>query len=519
MENISERYLLGIDVGTSVSKSVVFNLDGREVAVARCLTAVQHPIPASSEANMLDVWAAVRSTIREIISQNGISPAAIQAIGVSANVAGVWLLDKDKRPFRNAILWNDGRAASILAAWEAEGIIKEIFNICGNAIFPGMTLPALRWLVENEPETLKTARYLMCGKDWVRFNLTGEIHTDEGDLSQMPCDIRTRGYSNDLFRLCGITKVVSLFPPVADSGEVIGYVTAKAAEETGLLKGTPVVVGLGDVQASIVGAGSTRTGDACSIVGTSCLNNVVLDQASFDPPGIGFQFLLVGNHWLRSLTNTAGTLNLEWFLNNLAAEERIEAEKRGVSVYQVMEEEAASVPIGSGGVIYHPYINTAGVGAPFMNAAARAQFFGIEVNHERRHLLRAVYEGLALAMRELYDLSPVNVSEILVTGGGARSSFWCQMFADCTGRKMLVPEGSEFGAKGDAILAGIGVGIYKDLADARKQTFRVGRVFEPDPKKTEQYAKVYELYRNIYMSMQNHWWHRHKLLKELGQMK
>ena len=515
-KNFDDGYLLGIDVGTTVSKSVVFDFDGHEVVVARCQTAVQHPIPASSEADMQDIWGAVQSTIREIITRHGIPPTAIRAIGVSATVAGVWLLNEDKQPFRNAILWNDGRAASILAAWEVDGTIKKIFNISGNAIFPGMTLPTLRWLVENEPETLKTAQHLVWGKDWVRFNLTGEIHTDEGDLSQMPCDIRTRGYSDELFRLCGIKDVVRLFPPLAGSGEVIGHVTTKAAEETGLLEGTPVVVGLGDVQASIVGAGATRTGDACSIVGTSCLNNVVLDQASFDPPGIGFQFLLVGNHWIRSLTNTAGTLNLEWFLNNLAAEERFEAEKRGISVYQIMEEEAASVPIGSGGVIYHPYINTAGVAAPFMNAAARAQFFGIEVDHERRHLLRAVYEGLALAMRELYDLCPANVSEVLVTGGGARSTFWCQMFADCTGRIMLVPEGSEFGAKGDAILAGIGVGIYKDLEEARKLTFRLARVYEPDLKKTEQYAKVYELYRDIYMDMQEHWWHRHKLLKELG---
>ena len=515
-KKFDDSYLLGIDVGTTVSKSVVFDLDGHEVAVARYQTTVQHPIPASSEADMQDIWGAVRSTIREIITQHGVPPKAIQAIGVSATVAGVWLLNEDKQPFRNAILWNDGRAASILAAWEADGNIKKIFNISGNAIFPGMTLPTLRWLVENEPETLRTARYLVCGKDWVRFNLTGEIHTDEGDLSQMPCDIRTRGYSDELFRLCGIQEVVRLFPPVASSGEVIGHVTAKAAEETGLFEGTPVVVGLGDVQASMVGAGATRTGDACSIVGTSCLNNVVLDQAAFEPPGIGFEFLMLGNRWLRSLTNTAGTLNLEWFLNNLAAEERIEAKKRGVSVYQIMEEEAASVPIGSGGVIYHPYINTSGVGAPFMNAAARAQFFGIEVDHERRHMLRAVYEGLALAMSELYNLVPVKISEVLVTGGGARSPFWCQMFADCTGRKMLVPEGSEFGAKGDAILAGIGIGKYKDLEDARKRTFRLARVYEPDPKKTEKYAKIYELYRNIYMDMQDHWWHRHKLLKELG---
>jgi xylulokinase/L-xylulokinase len=170
---------------------------------------------------------------------------------------------------------------------------------------------------------------------------------------------------------------------------------------------------------------------------------VVLDRASFEPiQEIGFRFLLLGNRWLRSLTNTAGTLNLEWFLNNLAAEERIEAKKRGVSVYQILEEEAASVPIGSGGIIYHPYINTTGVGAPFMNAAARAQFFGIEVDHDRRHLLRAVYEGSCACQSELYNLIPsrypkyLSLAVELVRLSGAR----CLLIVPDL--RMLVPKGA-----------------------------------------------------------------------------
>jgi sugar (pentulose or hexulose) kinase len=508
---------MGIDVGTTVSKSVIFDFDGNEIAVARQPTAIQIPVPTSSEVNMVGIWDAVRTTIREIIYIHGINPAGIRAIGVSANVAGVWLLDKNKKPFRNAILWNDGRAASIISRWEDQGIMQKIFDISGNAIFPGMTLPSLRWLIENEPETIQTAKHLICGKDWVRFNLTGEIHSEVSDLSQMPCDARTRSYSDELFNLCGILEYSHLFPPVAKSDEVIGHVTKKTAEETGLIVGTPVVTGLGDVQASMVGAGATRSGDACSIVGTSCLNNVVLDYPSFEPSGIGFTFLMGDNLWLRSLTNTSGTLNLEWFLNNFCYEERLEAEKRDISVYKILEENAASIPIGSGGVIFHPYLNTTGVAAPFRNAAARAQFFGIEVDHNRHHLLRAIYEGLAMAMRELYDLIPEKTPEVIVTGGGARSPFWCQMFADCTGRKMLIPEGSEFGGKGDAIIAGIGIGIYKDFADARQRTFRIARSYEPNLDNYQQYDKVYQIYRELYLSLQDHWWHRLRMVSNLDE--
>jgi sugar (pentulose or hexulose) kinase len=509
-------FLLGIDAGTSVCKSVLFDLEGREVAVARAPSAVQHPVPDASEADMRQVWAAVCSTIRELTHREGFPAGAIAGVGVTAAVSGAWLLDAHRQPFRNAVLWNDGRAASILARWEAEGLMPEIFAISGNALFPGMTLPALNWLAGHEPETLARARYVLCGKDWIRFKLTGEICSDESDLSQMPGDISTRAYSDRLFGLCGVGDFAHLFPPLARPDAIIGRVTQEAADETGLLPGTPVVTGVADVQASMLGAGATRAGTACSIVGTSALNNVVLEGPSFTPEGIGFQFLMPGRLWIRSLTNTAGTMSLEWFMQNFCAEERILANQRGSNVYEILEEEAAGVPIGAGGVIFHPYLNTTGVLAPFRNVAARAQFFGLAVDHERRHMLRAVYEGLALAMRELYDLLPVDAREVIVTGGGARSHFWCQMFADCTGRRMLVPEGSEFGAKGVAILAGVATGQYADLEAATRATYRVQRVHEPDAQAHRQYGKVFELYRAIYEDMQEHWWHRWRLLQELS---
>jgi erythritol kinase len=509
-------FLLGIDVGTTVTKSVLIDYDGNEICVARCPTAVQNPFPSSSEINMMAVWDAVCQTIQEIIHTHQISADAIKGVGVCSTVAGVWLLNDKKEPFRNAILWNDGRAASILETWEKEGKMQKIFDISANAIFPGMTLPALRWLLEHEAETLKEAKYLIWGKDWVRFKLTGDIHSDESDLSQMPCDVRTRGYSEDLFEICGIRTVRYLFPEVIDSSAIVGGVTTQASKETGLIAGTPVITGLGDVQASMVGAGAIRYGDACSIVGTSSLNNVVMDYACFEPSGVGFMFLLGGNLWIRSLTNTSGTINLEWFLNNFCVEEMAEAKKRKTSVYQVLEEIASSVSIGSEGIIYHPYINTTGVSAPFRNAAARAQFFGIDINHKKKHLLRAVYEGLALAMRELYKSIPAKIKEVIVTGGGARSPFWCQMFADCTGIKMIVPQGEEFGGKGVAIMAGIGIGIYKNLLDSRERTFRPSRMYDPVPENTARYDQVYELYQEIYLSLQDQWWHRHRLLEKLG---
>jgi len=509
-------YLLGIDVGTTVSKSVIIDYEGNEVAVARCPTAVKHPIQSSSEIDMLDVWEAICSTIQELIHVHKIKPEKIKGIGVCSCVGGVWLLNERKMPFRNTILWNDGRAASLLEKWEQQGIMQEIFDISANAIFPGMTLPSLRWLAENEPKTLREAKYLFCGKDWVRFKLTGDIHTDISDISQMPCDARTREYSDKLLEICGIEAYRELFPEVIESDKVIGGVTKEAAQATGLQEGTPVVVGLADVQASLMGAGATRFGDACSIIGTSALNNVVMDYACFEPSGVGFMFMMEKDIWLRSLTNTSGTINIEWFLNNFFMDEKRKAARKKTSIYKLLEDQAATIPIGSGGVIYHPYINTTGVAAPFRNAAARAQFFGIEITHTRINLLRAVYEGLALAMRELYNSIPVEINEVILTGGGARSPFWCQMFADCTGKKMIVLQGEEFGGKGVGILAGLGIGVYRDLKDAREKTQRITREYEPDFNKTAQYDLVFELYHSIHSALQKQWWQRHNMLINLS---
>lgn len=508
-------FLLGIDVGTSVSKSVLFDYYGEEIYVSRCKTKIIHPYPNHSEANMMEIWGAVKNTIRELISKNNINPNLISAVGICATMGGVWLLNRKKKPFCNAILWNDGRAISVLSSWEKKGIIQDIFNISGNLVFAGMTLPILRWIILKQPQLLHEAKYTISPKDWIRYNLTGEINTDETDISQVPCDITKRKLSYKLFEICDAEETFCLFPPIINSGIVIGKVTKAAANETGLKEGTPVITGLLDAVASTIGSGSIDVDNICSIIGTSFLNNIILDEASFLPNCIGFQFLMPSNLWIRSFANTSGTMNIEWFIKNLGYEETLLAKKDNLNIYDILEERAKLIPIGSEGVIFHPYLNSNGVSAPFKNAAARAQFFGIQETHSKYHLLRAVYEGLAFSMRDLFSLMPNKPSKVFLVGGGARSSLLCQIFADCTGMKIFVPKGNEFGNKGVAILAGIGIGIYKNLQDAKMQTFKISKTFEPIKENKYKYDEFFELYRKIYERNQENWWQRYNILEKL----
>ena len=477
---MKKTYMLGIDIGTSAIKCVVFNTEGHEVAVSRGVPDLIRLQPGWSELNSDNLWQIIENLLREITSDPAIADGRIECIGITGTCCGSWLFDADIRPVRNAILWNDGRAADIIGQWQKNGILDEIFRISGNVIFPGYTIPTLRWLVENEPESLEKSSYNLYCKDLVRYKLTGRIALDRSDLAYMPFDIRKGELSEELMKICGIDSVLHIFPEIIESGDIAGYVLPEVAKSVGLPSGIPVVGGLVDVAATTLGAGAYLPGQACSTVGTSFMNNLVSDQPSFEPFGIGVQTRSVNHTWIRSFVNTSGTINLQWFLDQFCVDKREIINMTGENIYDWAEKTAAEIPIGSGGIIYHPYLNTTGVISPFVNPTARAQFFGISIEHTRAHMLRAVYEGTALSMLDCYAHMPVEVKQLYISGGGARSPFWCQMFADCTGRKILVTSGSELGARGVVILAGIACGIYKDLSDAIQSVIHVEREHTPD---------------------------------------
>ena len=512
---VDDRYLLGIDVGTSVVKSVLFDLHGREIAIARSDAPIEHPDANWSEAEMNTIWSAVLDTVRQVTANKRGSHVA--GIGVTGTCCGAWLIDEHGEPVRTAILWNDGRASDIVNEWQHSGLFSQIFAISGNALFPGYTLAVLAWLRRHEPETLDRARWLLFSKDWIRFKLTGDIATEETDCSYLPFDIRRRRLSSELFDLAGIGEYIRLVPRMVRSHDSVAPITAEIAAATGIPLGTPVVAGLVDVVASTLGAGVWQPGQACSIVGTSVLNSLVSNRPMFEPADVGVQAVMPGETWLRSLVNTSGTLNLEWMLKVLAVPEVQQAAAEGTNVYALIEAAVKTVPIGADGVVFHPYVNTAGVISPFVNPAARAQFFGIGVQHTRAHLMRAVYEGVALSMLDAYENMPEPTEAVLLSGGGARSAFWAQMFADATGRRVSVADGTELGARGAAMMAGIGAGVYGTLDEA-VSVARVNRHYSPDPEAHRRYRAQYELYQKLYQQLGETWWLRHRILQEFKEV-
>ncbi|MBW2123432.1 MAG: carbohydrate kinase [Deltaproteobacteria bacterium] len=498
--------LLGIDAGTSVVKTVVFDEDGREIAVSRERVPVETTRPNWAEQDMDLVWSAVKKTVSRCLKGHGISASDIAGVGVAGQGDGCRLVDSHLRPVRKAVLWTDGRAGEIVRRWEQDGSALSSFHICGSAIFSGAPAAVLEWLRRNEPDSLARAAHFLFAKDWIKLKLTGRIITDPSDASRAPFDIRKRGYSPDLFEMLGLSSYFRLFPEISEASEVIGEVTREAARETGLRVGTPVTNGMIDVVACGVGVGAINHGQAYSIIGTTCFNGVIMDRVELKPVGVGMTLAYAfDEQTLRSMPSLAGTPNLDWFIDRFCPQEKEKAAKEKLDLYALLEDEVSRVPVGCEGIIYHPYINPGGERAPFVKPSAVAQFFGLSLRHSRWHLLRSVYEGVALSMVDCFDHIPVSVSNLMVCGGGAESPLWCQIVSDATGRAVSIPKGSEFGALGVSITTGLATGVYRDKGEAVKRTVSVGATFEPNMENHRKYQELSRLYRSLYRHVWDDW--------------
>jgi sugar (pentulose or hexulose) kinase len=460
---------------------------------------------------MTETWHMTAAAIRELLESAKISPVQIAGVGVTGNMVGAWLIDQHGQPVRNAILWCDGRTKPLFDQLKRQqpDILHQIFLSSGSMMEFGCTLPVIRWLADNEPGHLAQAQAVLCCKDWLGYQLTGSVHLDYTEASVLPGDNRNRSYGEPLFDLLGIRPWRHLFPPVVSSEQVGGRITAPAAKLTGLLEGTPVVAGAGDVPASTLGAGAVEPGMACTVLGTTCHNSLVAAQPVFEPADLGLLFCLPQKLWLRTMVNLTGTTNLDWAIDRFCSRETAAASSPP-ELFAAAERLARQSPPGAGGIIYHPYLNPVGVIAPFVEPAAKAQLFGLTMAHTRADLVRAVYEGVALAIRDCYAAITMP-EEIRLVGGGGKSEFWSQVIADCTGCRVAVPDGSEFGARGAALLAGVGIGWFATVAEAAQATISITRVHHPTPALKPVYDAAYAVYRQLRDDVRDSWRLHHRL--------
>jgi len=487
--------LLAVDAGTSKIKAVAFETDGTELATARRETETLRPEPGHVEAEMSAVRDRTFGALRELVGDLP-SNAEPRGLGLTGQGDGLWAVTADGRPAGNAILWSDSRAASLLEEWEEDGTLDAIVEQCGSAPFPGMSLPLLVWLARTEPDRFDRIGTVLSCKDWLAHELTGESTLDHSEATVPYLDSSTERVDPGIFEAVGLPAGRGLLPELSAPTEVVGHVTPEAADATGLPEGLPVTSGPFDVPASGIGSGTARPGEGSITLGTSLTHQVLADGPNQDAAGIGMALGIEGL-WTHAVGSNAGTPSLEWV-----------ADVADVSRVADLEPLARRAPVGSEGVLYHPYLHTSGERGPFVDPDARAQFLGLTPEHDTAHLVRAVYEGLSLAVRDCIEHLPVDTPAVAASGGGARSELWCQLLADCLGRSVVVPTGSEPGARGAAIVLGVALGEYDSLAAGVDRAVSTDRRYTPREEAARTYEALYGLFVDAREEMAPVWTRR-----------
>ena len=484
--------VLGLDVSTTATKAILVDGSGAVRGIGTAEYAYETPRPLWSEQDPALWWTATGAAVRAALASAEVTGDEVRAVGLTGQMHGSVLLDAADRPLRPAILWNDQRTgAECDAIREAVGA-ERLVAVTGNDAITGLTAPKLLWVRAHEPDAWSRVATVLLPKDYVRLQLTGTRALDKADGSGTGLfDLAARDWSSEV--LAALDLDPGLLPPTFEGPDVTGTVTAAAAEATGLRAGTPVVAGGGDQAANAVGVGAIDAGVAALSLGTSGVVFAATDRPVVEPRGRvhAFCHALPGRwHLMSVMLSAAGSLR--WFRDALAP---------GVAFADLVDE-AAAIPAGSDGLYFLPYLT--GERSPHPDPSARGAFIGLTVTHDRRHLTRAVLEGVAYGLRDGIDLMraagmpPPDV--IRASGGGIASPLWRQILADVLDVGIAGVGTIEGAAYGAALLAAPAGGLAPSVGEAVDRAVQVERIAEPGPDAAA-YAERHALHRELYPAL------------------
>lgn len=489
-------YLLGVDLGTSGVKALLINAQGTVVASASESYPLYTPQPLWAEQDPDDWWRATCRAIRAVLSQSGVAAQQVRGVGLSGQMHGSVFLDERGESIRPALLWCDQRTAAE-CAWITERVgERTVLQTTLNPVLTGFQAGKIIWLRNHEPEHYAQVRQVLLPKDFIRYRLTGESATEVSDASGTALfNVPQRDWAYEMLDLLELPR--EWFPKVHESPEITGRVSPQAAQATGLAEGTPVVGGAGDQAAGAVGVGVVQTGRASVSIGTSGVVFAHLDSPQVDTHYRTHTFChAVPGAWhVMGVMLMAGGA-LQWYRETFAPD----------TDYDVLLQEAERASAGAEGLLFAPYLS--GERTPYPDPQARGAFVGLTLAHQRAHCTRAVLEGVAFGLRdslEVLKTMSVPLSELRLTGGGAKSPLWRQILASVFGQLVYTLQAEEGPAYGVALLAGVGTGVWQTVPDACAHTVQLASETEPDPQQCEIYQAVYQRYRRLYPTLSEFW--------------
>lgn len=490
---MTKNLFLGIDISTTGAKALLMDATGDVVTTATTGLPLSTPKPLWSEQDPHDWWNGIVASIRQALAQAGATGDDVNAIGLTGQMHGLTLLDKDGDVLRPAILWNDQRTGAQCDEIRARVGKARFIQITGNDALTGFTAPKILWVREHEPEVYAKGAHVLLPKDYVRYKLTGDYATDKaGAAGTILFDVKARDWSPEVLEKLDIPA--AWLPKTHEGPEVTGVISAAAAALTGLKAGTPVVGGGGDQAAGAVGVGAVESGIVGLVLGTSGVVFASTDAPYIEKDGLlhAFCHAVPGAwHLMGVMLSAAGSL--QWHRDTLAP---------GVSFDDLLAP-AADVPAGAEGLFFLPYLT--GERTPYPDPLARAGFVGLTLRHALPHLTRAVLEGVAFGLRDSMELVKGaglgEIKQIRVSGGGAKSPLWRQILADVIGSELVTVNTTEGGAFGAALLAAVGAGVWQTVPEACRATIKVVSATSPQPEQVKVYNDLYPLYRGLYPAL------------------
>jgi xylulokinase len=486
-------WFLGMDVGTSGTRAVLVDEQGSIVSSASEEHApFRTPHPGWAEQDPEDWWRAALRAIQFAIAAAPQPPEPIAGVGLTGQMHGAVLLDKDGLVLRPSLIWCDTRTQP-QCDWLTETIgYDRLIELTCNPALPNFTLTKLLWVKEHEPEIFARTAHILCPKDYVRFRLTGAYAIDVQEASgTLLLDVTNRRWSSEVAAAAGIPE--SWLPELFESPEVCAQISAEAATLTGLTPGTPVVAGAGDQGAGAVGMGILQPGSVSATIGTSGVVFAATAAPIKDPKGRLHTFChAVPGRWhVMGVTQSAG-LSFRWLKETFFSR----------NTYDELTEAAAKIAPGSDGLEWAPYL--LGERTPHLDPIVRAAFAGITTTHSNAHFVRAVLEGVAYSLQDTFSLFAalgIPVNGIRLGGGGARGELWRKIQAGVYRHAVEILTAEEGGAFGAALMAGVGAGAWPDLDAACAQAITVAERIEPDPQWLAAYATGYEQWRKLYPAL------------------
>ena len=487
-----QNLLLGIDIGTSACKVAVFDQSGKVMAQSNQPYQVYYPESGWVEQNADEWWYAICDGIRDVLARDGIQAEQICGIGVDGQSWSAIPVDRDGNALHNTPIWMDTRARHICERVKKEVGAEEIFKVAGNDFLPSYTTPKMLWFKEERPEIFHNTYKFLQSNSYIVYKLTGIMSQD---LSQGYgihfFDMNHLTYNEDLADRLGLST--DLVPDLYRCDEIVGKVTKKVAELTGLKEGIPVVAGGLDAACGTLGAGVYRVGQTQEQGGQAGGMSICTDKA------LAHQKLILSPHvipglWLLQGGTVGGGGTLKWFKQEFGQD----------LSFDDLTTEASNICAGSDGVTFLPYM--AGERSPIWNPDAKGVFYGLSFDKTRGHIIRSILEGVAFSLEHNLRTAAetgIEIGTLNAMGGASNSVLWTQIKADVTGKTIQVPTSDTATTLGAALLAGVGCGMYRNYEEAIGQTIVITRTQEPNLEAHEKYQESMKLYLQLSEDLKN----------------